>query len=97
MKNYTRTPSNYVITRKQKRYIARLKMEQEQKAETLKNIQEAKEKSKKENKKVNPEKGEKLFKHSYSVFKPLMQGKFVAYTKDPSYFAKNWRSYAEER
>lgn len=97
MKNYIRTPSEYIITRRQKRYIARLKMEQEQKTETLKNIQEAKEESKKENKKINPKKGEKLFKHSYSTFKPFAHGKFIAYTKDSSYFAKNWRSYAEER
>lgn len=81
-----RIPTDYGVTRKQKRYIARLKVEQEQKKETQAALKKAKEEKKK------PEKSAKLFKHSYFFMK---KGKFTTYTKEPSFFAKNWRKYTE--
>lgn len=62
-----RIATNYAVTRKQKRYIAKRKMEKD---------------------------GIKNFcKHSFSSIK---KGDFVTYTRNPSYFAKNWRAYTEE-
>jgi hypothetical protein len=66
MSRENRVPTNYAVTRKQKRFIARRKMEEEGK--------------------------HRVCHHSYTG---MRNGNFEYRTRVPSYFAENWREYAE--
>ena len=86
-----RTPTDYAVTRAQKRYIARLVANKKQ-AEETKSVLESRAKLDEFDKHTVP-KGEKFCKHSYQTTRI---NNFVAYERIGSKFATNWRMYRQE-
>lgn len=87
-----RNPSNYAVTRQQKRYIARLKATEIQKEEVRENRTSFEQLlSPIDNRRVlsHPEKSQKFFKHSY------FQTKY-GQERIPSTFALKWKEYYQE-
>lgn len=87
-----REPSNYAVTRQQRRYIARLKATEKQREEVRENRASFEQLlPPTDNGRVlsHPEKSQKLFKHSY------FQNKY-GQERVPSTFALNWKEYYQE-
>ena len=84
----TRVPTNYAVTREQKRYIARQILKNKQ-DENTKEVLAARAKA---DKKYEISAGEKYFKHEHLTMKNP-NTKATYQTKNPSYFSKHWKEH----
>ncbi len=85
----TRVPTNYAVTREQKRYIARQALKNKQ-DENTKEVLEARAKT---DKKYEVPAGKKYFKHGFLTMKNPKTGATYQ-VKNPSYFSEHWKEYA---
>lgn len=91
MANVKRTPTDYAVTRRQKRYIARQVAKAKQDDETKHVLEERNKLEPYERHIVS--KGEKFFKHYYNTIRRL---NFVSQERVGSKFSENWKAYKEE-
>jgi hypothetical protein len=84
----TRVPTNYAVTREQKRYIARQALKDKQ-DENTKEVLAARAKT---DKKHEVPAGKKYFKHEYLTMKNPNTGATYQ-VKNPSYFSEHWKEH----